>query len=122
MEKQKYVVHLQSQQISLAEEGQNQNGITIYATPTEVENLRKTFDSLQAADFVAFFRAHVPIMPYHKAKSVEQYDNSLVGAVHMLYDLGDDDAKHFIEESGAIGERPINTNDSYPNNHSHSDK
>ncbi len=121
MVKEKYFVDLQSQEISQSEVKEN-HGITIYATQSEVELLRKTFNKLQSAEFTTFLRSAVPIMLYHNAKSNDQYDESFTEALKMLYNLGDEDAKKFIEESGVLGDRPIDTAFSYPDKHSHSDK
>lgn len=122
MVKEKYYVNLQSQEISQAEH-ENNHGINIYATKSEVELLRKTFDEVHSAEFMTFFRAHVPIMPYHNAKSNDQYDKSFTDAVRLIHELGDDEARNFIEESGILGNKPLDTEFSYPDseNRSHSD-
>jgi hypothetical protein len=113
MVKEKYYVNLQSQQISQVEHEQN-HAITIYATETEVESLRKIFDKVHSADFMTFFRSYVPIMPYHNAKSNDEYDEYFTDAVKFIYELGDEQARKFIEESGILGDRPIDTDYSYP--------
>lgn len=121
MAKEKYFIDLQSQEVSQSEVKEN-HGITIYATQSEVELLRQTFNKLHSAEFASFFRSNVPIMPYHNSKSNDKYDEALTDALRIIYDLGDDEAQRFIEETGVLGNRPINTEFSYPDNHSHSDK
>lgn len=120
--REKYYVNLQSLEISQSEVEKN-HGITIYATQSEIEQLRKTFNTIHSEDFNTYLRAHVPIMPYHNARSLDQHDKSLRDALQFIYQLGDDQTKAFIEESGALGNRPIDTNYSYPDpeHDSHSD-
>lgn len=113
MGKEKYYVNLQSLEISQIEDKSN-HGITIHATQSEVELLRKLFNKQHSADFMTLLRSNVPIMPYHNAKSNDEYDKSFADAVKLIYELGDKEAKKFIEESGIIGNRPIDTDYSYP--------
>ena len=105
MEKEKYYVNLQNKEISRTEPT-TKHELTIYATPNEVQSLRNLFNNIHSADVSGFFRAHVPIMPYSNDQPNDQYDASYVDAARVLYDLGDEDAKHFIEESGIIQDKP----------------
>jgi hypothetical protein len=111
MVKEKYFVNLQSKQISQNPHEDN-HAITIYATQSEVMSLRKMFNEQQSADFMTFFRSNVPIMPYHNSKSNDRYDKSFTEAIQLMYDLGDEEARKFIEETGILGDKPIDTNHS----------
>ncbi|MEI3605448.1 hydrolase [Pseudogracilibacillus sp. SE30717A] len=109
MDKKKYYVSLQSREISQIQY-QNNNAFTIYATPTEIQMLRKVLDNVHTSEFDTFWRAHVPILPYHNDPSNDRYDESLSNALSIIYELGDEQARKFIEESGILGDRPIDIN------------
>src|SRR5699024_999206 len=111
--REKYFVHFQKQIVSQTNVT-NEHGITIYATEEEVKDLEHLFTELQSTDFTSFLRALVPIKPYHKADSVEEFDESYKELAKKLYVLGDNEAKKFIRESGIIGSRPIDTEYTYP--------
>src|SRR5690625_140512 len=106
MEKKKYYVNLQSREISQIKH-QNNDAFTINATEDEVRILRKKLDNVHGAEVDTFWRAHVPIMPYHNDPSNDRYDQSLAESLEMIYHLGDEQARSFIEESGLLSERPI---------------
>ncbi|MBM7570903.1 hydrolase [Aquibacillus albus] len=101
MEKKKYFLDLGSQEISQVEVGDN-NDFTIYATDEEVFQLRQTLTEMHDSDIRAFWRAHVPIMSYHNDDSNDDYDDRLVKAFQMVYDLGDDETKAHIESMGIL--------------------
>jgi len=101
MKKKKYYVNLQSKEISQIAY-QNNTNFVIHATDTEVTLLREKLNNANDAEFDSFFRAHVPIMPYHRDGPNDRYDESLIGAFQMIYELGDDDAKTFIKDSGLL--------------------
>ena len=113
MEREKYFVNLQDQAISKEEIYEN-HGLTIHATLEEVELLRKLFHRLHSSDFGTFLRSMVPIKPYHKAESDTDFDESYAEVAKMLYYLGDDQTKKFIRESGVIGDKPMDTDYTYP--------
>lgn len=113
MEREKYYVHLQKQEISKMDVAK-EHALTIYATEGEVEELRELFIKLHSADFATFLRALVPIKPYRNAESNDTFDASYTEVAKMLYNLGDKEAKKFIRESGMIGTRPIDTAYTYP--------
>ncbi len=108
MEKKKYYVNLQSKEISQIQY-QNNDMFTIEATDEEVLLLRKKLDGADVAEYDTFWRAHVPIVPYHNDPSNDRYDRNLREAYQMIYDLGDDATRSFIEETGMLGDRPIDT-------------
>src|SRR5690625_478609 len=110
MERKKYYVSLQSREISQTIVGNNAD-FTIYATDDEVRMLRKKLDNIYDAEVDTYWRAHVPIMPYHKDASNERYDQSLTEAFQMIYSLGDDQAKQFVSESGLLHEQKGETDD-----------
>lgn len=108
MGKKKYYVSLQSREISQIKHGNNAD-FTLYATEAEITMLRKKLDSVERAENDTFWRAHIPILPYHNTPSNDRYDRTLTEAFKMIYQLGDDQARAYIEESGVLSDRPIDT-------------
>lgn len=108
MEKESYYVNLQKREISQIEE-ENKHGLTINATPDEVSSLRSMFSQIEAADHSTFFRSHVPITPYHNDAGNEQYDKTFKEVASLLYELGDEDTKGYINESGVMEYGTIDT-------------
>lgn len=101
MEKQKYFVNIGSQEISQIPYDNNAN-FTIYATNEDVSLLRKKMDNMHDAGFRSFFRANVPILSYHKDESNDEYDQGLIDACRMIYDLGDDKTREHIKSMGVL--------------------
>ncbi len=109
MTKKQYYVNLQSKEISQIKYHNNAD-FTIYATDTEVMLLRKKLDSMHDAEMDTFWRSHVPIMPYHRDESNDRHDASLADAFQMIYDLGDEQAKEFAQQSGLLSHTESNDN------------
>lgn len=106
MEKKKYYVEIGSGEISQIQY-HNNDSFTIYATDEEVALLRSKLANMHDASYNSFWRAHVPIMPYHNDKSNDSYDSEMVEAYQMLHDLGDDTTKNHIESIGILDENHI---------------
>ena len=106
MEKKKYYVSMVSSEISQIEFGNN-NDFTIHATDDEIKQLRTKMDNMHNADTRAYWRAHVPIMPYSNDKSNDDYDSELTEAFEMIYNLGDYEAKENIDSMGVLTDRHI---------------
>lgn len=104
MNRKKYYVSLQSREISQIKYGNNAD-FTIYATDEEIRMLRAKLDNMYEAEVGTFWRAHVPFIPYHKDSSNDDYDRGITEAFQMIYDLGDEEAKHHIEDMGVLGDR-----------------
>ena len=106
MEKKKYYVDIASGEISQIKYDNN-DSFTIYATTEEISLLRAKMENMHDAGVRTFFRAHVPIMPYHLDKSNDDYDSNLTEAYQMLYDFGDEHAKKYIESTGMLRDNHI---------------
>lgn len=104
MEKKKYYVSVQSHEISTNRVANNDDFV-IYATDEEVQQLRSKFEQMQMSEWGTFWRAHVPIVPYHHDQSNDDYDEEMTSAFQMLYDLGDEETKSHIDEMGILGDR-----------------
>ncbi|MDC3412411.1 hydrolase [Aquibacillus sp. 3ASR75-11] len=101
MEKKKYFIDLGTREISQIQAGDN-NDFTIYATEEDISQLREWFDQMYDSDHEAFWRAHVPIKPYHDDESNDQYDDGIVHAYKMIYEMGDDKTRAHIESMGIL--------------------
>lgn len=101
MEKKKYYIDIGSGEISQIKYDNN-DSFTIQATTEEISLLRAKMENMHDAGVRSFFRAHVPIMPYHNDKSNDDYDSNLTETYQMLYDLGDDEAKKHIDSIGIL--------------------
>ncbi|OZU88536.1 hydrolase [Virgibacillus indicus] len=101
MEKKKYYIDIGSGEISQIKYDNN-DSFTIQATTEEVSLLRAKMENMHDAGVRSFFRAHVPIMPYHNDKSNDDYDSNLTETYQMLYDLGDDEVKKHIDSIGIL--------------------
>lgn len=106
MEKKTYYVDIGSGEISQTKY-QNNDSFIINATNEEVAMLRAKLNNMDGAAYNSFWRAHVPIMPYHNDKPNDSYDASMVDVYQMLYDLGDETAKNHIKSIGILGENHI---------------
>ncbi|GAA0588289.1 hypothetical protein GCM10009001_00140 [Virgibacillus siamensis] len=103
MERKKYYVNMASQEISRIEYGNNADFV-IYATWEEAQMLRAKLDRMNDADFNGFFRAHVPIRPYHHDQANDDYDEGITDAFRMIYDLGNEATKEHIVNMGVLSE------------------
>lgn len=101
MERKKYFVSVASGEISQVQYGNNDD-FTIYATGSEVRDLRAKMDMMQDAEFKSYWRAHIPIMSYHNDKANDQYNEGIQSAFQMIYDLGDDQTKENLQQMGVL--------------------
>ncbi|WP_409289953.1 hydrolase [Peribacillus sp. SCS-37] len=96
-----YYIAMGSGQILRDREASEWN-FKIEATQDEIRILREYFDQGNAAAWETFLRAHVPFVEYHNDESNDSYDNSLIEAYRMVYELGDQDAKAHIRSMGIL--------------------
>lgn len=101
MEKKKYFVNVGSQEISQIPYDNNVD-FTIYATDEDVRLLRAKMDDVHDAGFRSFFRAHVPIISYHKDESNAEYDQGMIEAFGMIYDLGNEETREHIKSMDVL--------------------
>lgn len=106
MEKKWYYVDMQSREISQTKFDNNHH-YKIYASDEEVEQLRRIFDRVYEADREAYWRSHVPFVPYHHDRGNDLYDRSFTEALQLIYELGDADTKRFIESEGILSDRSL---------------
>jgi len=74
----------------------------IFATDEEITRLREVFESNYSVEWQNFFRSHVPYVQYHYDRENDDYDRNLQKIYKMIYELGDDEAKHHIEKMGIL--------------------
>lgn len=106
MEKKTYFVDIGSGEISQTKY-QNNDSFTIRATPDEITMLRAKLRGMDDSAMQTFYRAHIPIMPYHNDKGNDRYDAGLVEVYQMLYDLGDESTKEHINNIGILEDNHI---------------
>lgn len=106
MEQEKYYVSMQSLNISQTKSGNNDEFV-IYATEEDVLLLKAKFDNMHHADWASFWRALVPIVPYHLDQPNADYDSEMVEAFQLLYDLGDEQTRSHIGSMGILGDRKL---------------
>lgn len=101
MERKKYFVSVASGEISQVQFGNNDD-FTIYANETEVRDLRAKMEVMHNAEIKSFWRAHVPIIPYHKDKANDQYNAGIEEAFQLIYQLGDEQTQSNIKDMGVL--------------------
>lgn len=104
MERTKYFVSVVSKEISTVIVGNNAD-FTIYATDDEVRELRNVFNKMDDAEMTTYWRSHIPIVPYHHDVGNDKYDQKITEAFAKIYELGDEAAKQFIDETGMLSHR-----------------
>ncbi|MBD3919054.1 hypothetical protein H8B09_09835 [Paenibacillus sp. PR3] len=95
MEKRRYYVSIQSRNIML-NQGDAAYELEIDATREEVDKLTLLFNEWEAADEKTFFRAHIPVIPYHHDSENDMYDYLLKQIYNTVYQLGTDQTKQHI--------------------------
>lgn len=108
MEREKYYVNITHQ--AIGKHQYSDNDFTVYATVEEVRQIRGLLNNIYAAELDTYWRAHVPIMPYHNDPSNDRYDTSFTNVLKIIYELGDEQAKNYVKESGILNDRPMDTN------------
>jgi len=106
MEKKTYYINLGSMEISPLKYGNNEE-LVIYATENEAKELRGKMEKMDDANLRSFFRAHVPFRPYHNDEQNDDYDNGMTEALQMVYDLGSEETRRYITETGVLTDHPF---------------
>lgn len=101
MERKQYYVSIASKEISEVRIGNNDD-FTIQATTDDIKELEQIFSDMSSAEMDTFWRAHVPIVPYHRDKGNDHYDAALSEAYAKMYELGDEQARTFLSASGLL--------------------
>src|SRR5699024_2197788 len=96
MSKKTYFVNIASREISQIP-FQNNTSFKIHATGDEVQLLRNKMNGLDYGDNLSFVRAHIPIYPYHHDKGNDLYDDNMIQAYQLIYELGDDSTQSHID-------------------------
>lgn len=101
--KKTYYVSLESGEISQVKSASSWE-YKIEATDEEILQLRQLFNENYSNEIGTFLRAHVPFVEYHNDSSNDKYDQNMLKAYKMIYDLGDDEAKSFIRSQNIIAD------------------
>ncbi|MDQ0219166.1 hydrolase [Peribacillus cavernae] len=76
----------------------------IEATDEELNKLKGFLNESDKADMQAYVRSHIPFREYHKDPQNDRYDESIKKIYAMIHQLGDAEAKRFIEKIGILEE------------------
>jgi len=99
--KKTYYVGMASGEITQSDTGSPWD-FKIEATDQEIFALREIFNQNYSAEWQSFFRAHLPFLEYHYDQANDKYDDGMMRAYQMIYQLGDAEAKKHIESLGII--------------------
>lgn len=106
MEKKPFYINMGSMEISPVKYGNNEE-LVIYATENEAKELRGKMSKMDDASLRTFFRAHVPFRPYHLDQQNDDYESGMTEAMQIIYDLGSEETRRHIEETGILTDRPL---------------
>jgi putative cell wall-binding protein len=101
MDKSKYYVSVQAGTI-LPDKGAAAYEFEIEASHEEINKLRELMDEQTDADNAAYWRAHVPVIPYHYDSENDIYDEYLRNIYQKIYELGTEETKRQMEESNLL--------------------
>ncbi|WP_077619155.1 hydrolase [Bacillus sinesaloumensis] len=94
-----YYISVGSGEISQVKSGSTWE-YKIEATDEEIHQLRNLFTTNYGNEIEGFLRAHVPYVEYHNDSSNDRYDTTLLQVFEMIYQLGDQETKDFIQSQG----------------------
>lgn len=106
MERKTYYVNMQGREISQIKY-QNNHHYKINATDDEVRELRRLFDQVHAADMEAYWRTHIPFVPYHRDLGNDRYDEAFTEALQLIYQLGDENTRMYIDTTGVLSDNSL---------------
>lgn len=108
MAKKTYYINMQAREISQVK-FQNNHHYEIRATEDQVNELRRLFNKVADADRDAYWRSHIPFVPYHNDLANDQYDEAFTEALGLIYELGDDATKNYIDTTGVLTDRSLDS-------------
>jgi hypothetical protein len=74
----------------------------IRATPEEISRLEELFERTQETDFRTFLKAHIPYETRERMQESKKEDAQIDEIYRMIYELGTDETKKKMRESGLI--------------------
>src|SRR5699024_7353529 len=95
-------------------EAKKTHSLEIHATLSEKQELERTLQGMKTDDFMTFLRSVVPTKPYHEAEHNKQFMKSYEAVLQNVYDLGTEETRKFIDETGILNEKNIVKGESYP--------
>lgn len=99
--KQRYYVSVQAETI-LQGQGEAAYEFEIDATNEDIIKLQEMFEDKSDSTDSTFFRAHIPIIPYHHDRENDVYDDNLSQIYQFLHKLGTESTKKHIEAMGVL--------------------
>lgn len=95
MERKRYYVSVQARRI-MENQGDAAYELEIEATPEEIGYLQEIFDKMASVEHSAYWRAHIPGVPYHHDDENDATDAYLKDVYRLLFTLGTDETKEHI--------------------------
>jgi|SRR5699024_9034133 len=108
MSRKTYYVNMQAREISQVK-FQNNHHYKIEASNDEVNELRRLLTKVYDADVDAYWRSHIPFIPYHQDMANDQYDEAFTEALQLIYQLGDDQTRTYIDTTGVLTNRSLDS-------------
>ncbi|MCQ6274461.1 hydrolase [Bacillus sp. V3B] len=102
-EKKTYYIEIAAGEISQSATSSPWN-FKIEATDREIHALRDYFDRSESNELNNFLRAHIPFREYHHDPENDAYDETLKQVYHLIYQLGDSEAKEQIKNMGILAD------------------
>jgi hypothetical protein len=103
-EKKTYFINIGTGEISQSSTDSAWN-FKIEASDDEIIMLRELFDQNYSTEWQSFFRAHVPYVQYHHDRENDAYDDTMIQAYRIIYNLGDNEARAHISSMGILKEQ-----------------
>ncbi|OIK13436.1 hypothetical protein BIV59_05685 [Bacillus sp. MUM 13] len=101
-EKRTYYVDLVGGDVLLESIKEENPSFVIEANDSEVNELKSYLEKNHTADMKTYVRSHIPYEEYHKDSQNGKYDRTIQNIYAMIYKLGNEQSRRFIEEMGIL--------------------
>jgi hypothetical protein len=75
----------------------------VHAADEEIAELRRRMDKVQSDEETTFKRATIPYKSADHDVATNAFNSDMLSLYHMIYELGNDEAKQHIEKMGILG-------------------
>jgi hypothetical protein len=75
----------------------------VHATDEEIAELRRRMDNVQDDEEITLKRATIPYKSAEHDVATNTFNTDMLSLYHMIYQLGNDEAKQHIEKNGDFG-------------------
>jgi len=74
----------------------------IRADEQDLAKLEELFENRRDSEMATFKRSFVPGLPYHQDEENDMYDEDLREVYRLVYELGTEKSRQFIEQMGVL--------------------